>query len=163
LFDYDDVLHPSFIEYAKRQQLTDYDAFSFFSGFTYDHELKIAARWPHVSNPFVFSTGQSGSNIFELGNHTQLERILGPKMKVIKLRHPMWLKIVHGTNLGGDKITSLDRPEFGSRLNRNFHGGNFPIKVSPGRDILRVAEYFGYQAKLRGKKLFSKGSASFES
>ena len=141
LFDYDDFLHPTFVEQVRALCDQEHSVFSFVSGVAYDLDACIAAWWPHVSNPFLVARGESGVNIFSWGNHTQVERKAGTNMKVISTAGPMWLKLVHGSNLGEDKITALDKPIFGNFVQRHFTGGKFPIHFVPNRDVRRVIEH----------------------
>lgn len=138
LFDYDDVLHPKFVEKVRASIAPGKSVYSFVSGIAYDRNLQIAAKWPHVSNPFIFCLGERGSNVFGLGNHTRVEAKYREELKVIHTLRPMWVKIYHGKNMGGDEITNADRPLFSSRYLNEFSSGNFSAPFVAHRDLGRV-------------------------
>lgn len=163
LFDYDDVLSPRFIENVKISVEENYEVYSFISGLVYDIEHRIAAQWPHVSNPFIFHVGRHGSNVFGLGNHTRVESKFGSQLKVIRTPSPMWVKIVHGQNMGGDKISNADRPIFNARHLREFTSVDFSTPFVPVRDFRRVIAHsivFVRNSLLRAKKMWCSTGAN---
>jgi hypothetical protein len=149
--DYDDFLHPKFLERVVALSENTGTLVSFPKGVVIDFGRETIGIRNRVNTNVLAYLGFGGSSVYSLGNHADAEQN-ADYLKIVRTWEPMWLIAINGMNVG-NRAQPWDRPSRRSSFAKIFGLNDFQVNEDRFSHGLRWLRFLQFQAFFLARKL----------
>jgi hypothetical protein len=152
--DYDDFLHPKFLERVGALSEKTGTVVSFPKGVIIDFGRGTIGIRNWVNTPILAYLGSGGSSVYSLGHHSSAAQRVG-HLKIVRTWEPMWLISIKTGN-AANRTQPWDRPSRRSRFAKIFGLDEFQVNEGPLSYGIRWVKFLEYKAFFLSRNLLPK-------
>ena len=153
-WDYDDFLHPKFLERVGALSEKTGTVVSFPKGVIIDFGRGTIGIRNWVNTPILAYLGSGGSSVYSLGHHSSAAQRVG-HLKIVRTWEPMWLISIKTGN-AANRTQPWDRPSRRSRFAKIFGLDEFQVNEGPLSYGIRWVKFLKYKAFFLSRNLLPK-------
>ncbi len=151
--DYDDFLHPKFLERVAALSEKPGTLVSFPKGVIIDFVRNTIGIRNWVNPPVLAYLGSGGSSVHSLGNHSTASQN-ADNLKILRTSEPMWL-IAIDTGNAANRAQPWDRPSRRSRFAKIFGLKEFQVNEGALSYGSRWVKFLKFKASFLLRSLLS--------